>query len=64
MKVQVYHDGKACRNVEATVLKRQSGRVLISFITYMDEDVTCWFRKRHRDNGGCLRVKRLELLVL
>lgn len=51
-EVQVYHDGKNCRNVEANVHRRQSGRVLISFTNYMDEDVTSWFRKRRRSNGG------------
>ena len=52
MKVQVYHDGKGSRNVDAVILKRQAGRVLISFKDITDEDVMCWFRKRRRDNGG------------
>ena len=59
-KVQVFQDGKVCRNVDGTILRRRGKQVQIEFVVsdfdeddnYLPVTVIRWFKKRRRDNGG------------
>lgn len=60
-EVKVYQDGKACRDVPATIMGRRKGGILIEFpVEEYDPTIDDWkyvikprwFLRRSRDNGG------------
>lgn len=58
--INVFQDGKVCRNVPGKILARKDKRIFIEFqISDFSEEsgfkpVThkCWFKRRRRENGG------------
>jgi hypothetical protein len=59
-EVNIFQDGKVCRNTKGTILKRKGKRILIEFVVSVDAEEhgfkdttwTSWFKRRRKDNGG------------
>jgi hypothetical protein len=60
MRVNIFQDGKVCRNVPGTILSRKDKRIFIEFVIsdFSEESgfkpVTMkrWFKRKYREQGG------------
>jgi len=47
---EIFHDGKLCRGVSATILARRAQGVKVSFVVD-EKEVTVWCRRRRRSGS-------------
>ena len=57
--VNIFQDGKVCRNVPGNIIRRKDKRIFIEFVVsaFEDDDYLpvlhrAWFKRKRRDNGG------------